>query len=117
MCVIEVSDERFEELVDAALALIPDSITRHITNVAVLIEDFCEGSPYTLGLYTGVALTEREFDHSGFLPDTITIYRGALKQLCFSEEELVEQVRITVLHEIGHYFGLDEDDLDRLGYA
>lgn len=113
---VEVSEERFEELVDLALAEIPRSLTDHITNLAILIEDWGE-DPGLLGLYNGVALTERTFDHTGFLPDTITIYREALKAFCSSEEELVEQVRITVLHEMGHYFGLDEDDLDRLGYA
>lgn len=114
---IEVSDERFEELVDQVLAAIPESVIDHVSNVAILIEDFNEASPYILGLYHGVALTERTFDHTGFLPDTITIYRGALKNYCHSEAQLVEQVRITVMHEIGHYFGLDEDDLHRLGYA
>ncbi|AIU33629.1 MULTISPECIES: metallopeptidase family protein [Corynebacterium] len=114
---IQISDEHFEELVDQALSAIPESITEHITNLAILIEDYAEDSPYILGLYHGVALTERSFDHAGFLPDTITIYKEALKKYCSSEEELVEQVRITVMHEIGHYFGLEEEDLHRLGYA
>lgn len=114
---IEVSDERFEELVDAALAQIPEAIAERIRNVAFLIEDYNENSPYILGLYHGVALPKRTFDHTGFLPDTITIYRQALKNICHSEDQLIEQVRITVMHEIGHYFGLDEADLHRLGYG
>ncbi len=114
---IEVSDDRFEELVDAALAQIPDAVADRIRNVAFLIEDYDPASPYILGLYRGVALPKRTFDHTGFLPDTITIYRQAIKNVCHTEEQLVEQVRITVMHEIGHYFGLDEDDLHRLGYG
>ena len=114
---MEISDERFEELVDQALAQIPDEVHEHIKNVVFLIEDYNPRSPYILGQYTGVALPKRTFDHTGFLPDTIAIYRQALKDYCWSEDELIEQVRITVMHEIGHYFGLDEDDLHRLCYG
>ena len=102
---MEISDERFEELVDQALAQIPDEVHEHIKNVVFLIEDYNPRSPYILGQYTGVALPKRTFDHTGFLPDTIAIYRQALKNYCWSEDELIEQVRITVMHEIGHYFG------------
>ncbi|AKE42148.1 Uncharacterized protein conserved in bacteria [Corynebacterium kutscheri] len=114
---VEISNERFEELVDQALSEIPESMTKHVRNLAVLIEEYHPERPSILGLYTGVALPQRTFDHTGFLPDTITIYREALKAYCYTEEELVEQTRITVMHEIGHYFGLDEDDLHRLGYG
>lgn len=114
---VDISDERFEELVTQALDQIPDEVHDQIHNVVFLIEDYNEDSPYILGLYEGVGLTERTFDHTGFLPDSITIYRESLKNYCTSEEMLVEQVRVTVMHEIGHYFGLDEDDLHRLGYA
>lgn len=114
---IDISDERFEQLVDQALASIPDDIMQHISNVVFLIEDLHPDNPWILGLYHGVALPNRTFDHTGYLPDTITIYRQALKNFCRTEEQLVEQTRITVMHEVGHYFGLDEDDLDRLGYA
>ncbi|AGN20407.1 metallopeptidase family protein [Corynebacterium glutamicum] len=113
---IEVSDERFEELVDLAFDQVPQQFLDHMRNVVLLIEDFNPDSPYILGLYHGVALTERTFNHGG-LPDSITIYKGALQNYCNSEEQLVEQVRVTVLHEIGHYFGLGEEDLHRLGYA
>lgn len=112
-----VSDEEFEELVDAALAQIPTHITDRVRNLAILIEEAHPGSPSTLGLYTGVPLTERTFDHAGFLPDTITIYRESLKDYCSTKEELVEQIRITVLHEIGHYFGMDHEQMHRLGIA
>ena len=68
------------------------------------------------GLYEGVPLTERGFDEV-LLPDSITIFRRPLLEWAESEEEVVEEVRITVLHEIGHFFGMDEDKLDELGYA
>lgn len=113
---IEVSDARFEELVDLAFDQVPQAFLNHMRNVVLLIDDYNEESPYILGLYHGVALTERTFDHAG-LPDSITIYKGALQDHCHSEEQLVEQVRVTVLHEIGHFFGLGEGDLHRLGYA
>ncbi|GGG79419.1 metallopeptidase family protein [Corynebacterium pelargi] len=112
-----VTDEEFEELVDEALAQIPTHITDRVRNLAVLIEDAHPDSPGILGLYQGVPLTERTFDHAGFLPDTITIYRTSLKNYCSTPEELVEQIRITVLHEIGHYFGMDHEQMHRLGIA
>lgn len=113
---INISDERFEELVDLAFDQVPQQFLDHMRNVVVLIDEFNPDSPHILGLYHGVALPNRVFNHGG-LPDSITIYKGALCNFCSTEEELIEQVRITVLHEIGHYFGLDEDDLHRLGYS
>ncbi|MDY3127048.1 MAG: metallopeptidase family protein [Corynebacterium sp.] len=114
---IEVSPECFEDMVTDALDKIPDAFVARMKNLAILIEDFHEESPHILGLYEGVALTERTFDHTGFLPDAIFIYRGALQQMCSSEEELRHQVEITVFHELGHYFGLDDAELHRLGWG
>ena len=74
-----------------------DLVHEHIKNVVFLIEDYNPRSPHILGQYTGVALPKRTFDHTGFLPDTIAIYRQALKDYCWSEDELIEQVRITAL--------------------
>lgn len=113
---IEVSEDRFEELVDQALDTIPEAFLSHMRNVVILIDNYNENSPFILGLYHGVALPERAFDHGG-LPDTITFYKGALQDYCGSEKQLIEQVRITVMHEVGHYFGLSEEDLHRLGYG
>ncbi|MFC2405654.1 MAG: metallopeptidase family protein, partial [Corynebacterium matruchotii] len=84
---MEISDERFEELVDQALAQIPDEVHEHIKNVVFLIEDYNPRSPYILGQYTGVALPKRTFDHTGFLPDTIAIYRQALKNYHMAIEQ------------------------------
>ncbi|MEJ5998130.1 metallopeptidase family protein [Corynebacterium sp. H130] len=114
---IEVSDERFEELVDLGLAQVPPELLNRLENAVILIEDYHPSGPHILGLYEGVALPDRTFDYSGHLPDAITIYRGALQDFCRTEEELVEQVKITVIHEIGHYFGLDDDELHRLGWG
>ena len=70
-----------------------------------------------LGLYEGVALTERDSHYAGSLPDTITIYRAALLDVCDDEDEVVEEVKITVVHEIAHHFGIDDDRLHELGWA
>ena len=114
---IEVSDERFEELVEQGLDRIPDEFLRHLTNVVILIGEYNERSPHILGLYEGVALTRKTANHTGHLPDTITIYKNALEDHCNSEEELVHQVAVTVIHEVGHHFGLDGGDLHRLGWG
>ena len=114
---VAISDERFEELVDEGLDLVPEKLLNHLTNVVIQIEDRHPRSPGILGLYEGVALTERTNEFSGFLPDTITIYRESLKDYCASESELVEQVRITVIHEIAHYFGIDDARLHELGWG
>src|SRR3954471_1697159 len=107
----------FDELVDAALDQIPDEIASLVHNVVVLVEDEPPpDDPDLLGLYDGVSLTERGADHTG-LPDRITIFRGPLLEMCAEEEELVRQIRITVVHEIAHHFGIDEVRLHRLGYG
>lgn len=109
--------KRFEELVSDALDLIPPELAAAFDNVVVLVEDRNLEEPDLLGLYEGVALTERDSFYAGSLPDTITIYRGALLQMCDSEEQVVEEVAITVIHEIAHHFGIDDDRLHQLGWA
>lgn len=111
-----VTDQRFDELVDEAIDGIPEEFLRELGNVVILVADRNPDEPELLGLYEGVPLTERTADHWG-MPDVIHVYRDALLDFCTSEEDLVEQVRITVVHEVGHFFGMDEDDLERLGYA
>jgi predicted Zn-dependent protease with MMP-like domain len=109
--------QRFDELVSDALDLIPTELTDAMDNVVVLVADRHEEDDELLGLYEGVALTERDSDYSGALPDTITIYRDTLLDVCESAEEVIEQVAITVIHEIAHHFGIDDDRLDELGWA
>ncbi|RBO91759.1 putative Zn-dependent protease with MMP-like domain [Nocardia puris] len=112
-----MSEDRFEELVSDALDLIPPELTGAIDNVVVLIEPRDPEDPHLLGLYRGIALTERDSHYGGSLPDTITIYREAILEICGTEEEVVEEVAITVIHEIAHYFGIDEDRLHELGWG
>ena len=109
--------ERFEALVDAALDEIPAEITAVVHNVVVLVEDDAPpDDPDLLGLYDGVALTEREANFAAELPDRIFVYRNNLLDMCETEDELAEEVRITVVHEIAHHFGIDHDLLHELGY-
>lgn len=112
-----MSPERFEELVGEALDLIPPSLAQAIDNVVILVEDQHPEEPDLLGLYEGIALTDRDTTYAGALPDTITIYREALLDMCDTEEDVVEEVAITVIHEIAHHFGIDDDRLHELGWG
>jgi predicted Zn-dependent protease with MMP-like domain len=115
---VHVSAERFEELVDAALGEIPESMLDQIENCVVLVQD--EPEPELgdlLGYYDGIPLSERTTQYAGALPDRILIFSGPLCRMVSSEEELAEEIRITVWHEVAHYFGIDDHELDDLGYA
>lgn len=114
---IVVDEVRFGSLVDDALDSVPDELFVAMDNVVVLVSDRHPEEPDLLGLYEGVALTERDTTYSGFLPDTITIYRGALCDFCSSEEQLVHEVAVTVIHEIAHHFGIEEHTLHELGWG
>jgi predicted Zn-dependent protease with MMP-like domain len=116
---IDMEPERFDALVDRALDGIPDELATLVRNVVVLVEDEPpDGEPDDLlGLYDGIALTERDSTMGGQLPDRIFVFRGPLLDMCESEDELVEEVRITVVHEIAHHFGIDDHRLHDLGYA
>ena len=113
---LEVSEERFEELVADGLDAVPDEIARLMDNVVVTVE---EGRrPDLMGLYEGVPLTERD-DSYGLMamPDRITISRRAILAACHPEAEVVGEVRTTVIHEVGHHFGIDDDRLHELGWG
>lgn len=114
---IEVSEEEFEELVEDALERIPDKLLRSASNVALVTEDYNPHSRNILGLYQGIALTERNSEYSSVLPDKITIYRKAICDRVHTREELIEQVAITVIHELGHHFGIDDARLHDLGWG
>ena len=105
----------FEDHVRAALDSLPPDITDALRNVAVIVQDENPDDPDLFGLYEGVPLPERS-DHAGAPPDTITIYRRPLECDYPDPKDLQHEIRITVLHEIGHYFGLDEERLAELGY-
>ena len=114
---VRMSPQRFDELVSDALDQIPPELTAAIENVVVLVEGRHPDEPDLLGLYEGIALTERDSSYGGSLPDTITIYRDALLEICDTDDEVVEEVTVTVIHEIAHHFGIDDDRLHELGWA
>jgi predicted Zn-dependent protease with MMP-like domain len=115
--VIEVSLSRFEELVADALDSIPEELARHMDNVWVTVEDR-PPVPGLLGLYTGIPLTERDQGYAGMvMPDRITVYRRTICATCHTEGEVVEAVRVTVIHEVAHHFGIDDARLDELGWS
>ncbi|WP_115685698.1 metallopeptidase family protein [Corynebacterium senegalense] len=112
-----VSDEEFEALIDDALDDIPEHFARAMTNLVVLARPANEDNPELLGLFVGVPLPEQHANHSGYLPDAVFIYKDALEAICADVEELREEVRITVFHEVGHYFGMEEEALHELGWG
>jgi predicted Zn-dependent protease with MMP-like domain len=113
--VLDVGQERFEELVGDALDSLPDDLASAVDNVVVVVEDSHRAG--LLGLYEGYPLTERG-DYGGLvLPDRITIYRLAILGQCRTEEEVVDEVRTTVLHELAHHFGITDERLDELGWS
>ena len=110
----KLSHKEFENLVAKALAGIPEKFRDFLENVAVMIEDEPpEDMPDVMGLYEGVPLVERSIDDS-LLPDCITLYKGPIERTCRTPAEIETEVRLTVLHEVGHFFGLEESQLDQL---
>src|ERR1044072_637146 len=108
--------EEFEELVAEALDRIPPELTRLMDNVAVFVEDEPPSDdPELLGLYEGTPLTERGEWYAGVLPDRITIYRGPTLRMCDNREDVVAETEVTVVHEIAHHFGIDDERLHELG--
>jgi predicted Zn-dependent protease with MMP-like domain len=112
---IEVSPARFEELVEAALDSLPERLGRLMSNVAVMVQHE-PGPPGLLGLYEGIPLTSRTTGYAGVLPDRITIYHLAICAVCETEDEVIDQVRRTVVHEVGHHFGISDARLTELGW-
>lgn len=122
-----VSKAKFATLVEQALAELPEPFAEFLEEVPVEVRDRptrkqlklagLEEDELLLGLYHGVPRTGRSVEHSGRMPDVIYIFQEDIELVSATEADLVEQVRITVLHEIGHHFGLDEDELDELGYG
>ena len=112
---IEVEPPRFEEMVSRALDGLPADLGHMMRNVAVTVEPG-PGPPGLLGLYEGVPLTSRGSNYAGALPDRITIYQQAICALCDTEDQVADQVRRTVIHEVGHHFGISDDRLRELGW-
>ncbi|WP_433290873.1 metallopeptidase family protein [Pseudonocardia sp. CA-142604] len=114
---MEMTRRRFEEAVADALDSIPPQLTAAMDNVVVLVEDRNPEEPELLGLYEGVALTERTSSYGGVLPDRITIYRDAILDVCDDVDEVVHEVAVTVVHEVAHHFGIDDETLRELGWG
>ena len=113
---LSVDKDEFERLVVQGLDALPDQMVEGLDNVIFVVEDRPE-SDDILGLYDGVALTERGDYGYGELPDRIVIYREPLLEHCESLDELVQEIHVTLVHEIAHYFGIDDDRLHDLGWA
>jgi predicted Zn-dependent protease with MMP-like domain len=107
---------RFEELVGEALDDVPDELFAAFDNVVVLVEDRHEDEPDLLGIYEGIPLTERD-EYGGAMPDVIRIFRLALCDVVEDEDELVDEVYVTVVHEFAHHLGIDDERLHELGWA
>ena len=123
---IEVSRAEFEDLVADALDEIPPALASQLENVAVVVEEWPSSSQLArlggrgtlLGLYEGVPLTSRgPLSYSGVAPDRITIFQGPLSRIAHDVDDLAARVRVTVLHEVGHYFGMSDERLHELGWA
>ena len=114
---VEVGRETFEALVGAALDAIPPQLGELMTNVVVLVEDEAPPGEDLLGLYEGIPLTERDGGYSGVLPDTITIFRLPILRICQTPEDVVDEVRTTVIHEVAHHFGIEDGALHDLGWG
>ena len=115
---IDLDPAAFDAMVERALDDLPDDLARLVENVVVLVEPEAPADdPDLLGLYDGLALTERPANHAGELPDRILLFRGPLLDMADTEAELEEEVRITVVHEVAHHFGLDDARLHELGWG
>jgi len=119
---LSISPDEFEQLVRRAVESVPQEYRRFLANIAVVVEDEpppgvleefeLESEDDLLGLYSGTAVGEESFfDHAGRLPGRISIYRGPILRLCRTKEEVIQEVRDTVVHEIGHHFGLDDEEM------
>jgi predicted Zn-dependent protease with MMP-like domain len=116
--VIEMSRPDFEVLVAEALDEVPAELAALLDNVAIFVEDDApEHDPHLLGIYEGIPLTDRGHDYGGVLPDRITIYRYPTLAICDTVDDVVDEVNITVVHEIAHHFGIDDARLHELGYG
>ncbi len=115
---LQMSREEFEEAVGDALDLVPEAFMDQLDNVVFLVEDEPPPEdPELLGIYDGIPLTERDLHWGGHLPDRITIFRGPLVRMCEDREELLDEIAVTVVHEIAHHFGIDDDTLHELGWG
>ena len=114
---MDIGEEDFYALVEEALATLPEELLDDLENVAIVVEDEPEDGSEILGVYEGTALTERDSSWFGMLPDRVVLFRGPLSRMCEDEDDLFEEIAITLVHEIGHYHGIDEKRLHELGWG
>jgi predicted Zn-dependent protease with MMP-like domain len=115
---LEIPLAEFEDLVAQALDEVPASLARLVDNVVIqVVDDAPHDQPGLLGLYVGIPLTERGFSYAGAMPDRITIYRRPILAICRDRDQVVREVHVTVVHEIAHHFGIDDERLHELGYG
>ena len=114
---MDIGEEDFYALAEEALATLPEELLDDLENVAIVVEDEPEDGSEILGVYEGTALTERDSSWFGMLPDRVVLFRGPLSRMCEDEDELFEEIAITLIHEIGHYHGIDEERLHELGWG
>lgn len=115
---MELSDADFDALVSDALDAIPAPLAALMDNVVVLVEEEPPADdPDLLGLYVGTPLTERDSGYTFLVPDQVFVYRGPLLRMCLDAEELAEEIEITVVHEIAHHFGIDDEQLHEWGWG
>ena len=113
-----LTPEQFDAAVEEALELIPAQFREAMANVAVLVEaEPPEGEEELLGVYDGVPLTDWGQDWDGSLPDRVTVFQGPLERMCATREELLDEIAVTVVHEMAHHFGIDEERLHELGWG
>jgi predicted Zn-dependent protease with MMP-like domain len=115
---VEMTSERFEELVADALDEVPQELLDLMDNVVILVvDDPPADQPNLLGVYEGYSLTDRGWNYTGVLPDRILIFRNPILGICEDEDDVVEEVAVTVVHEIAHHFGIDDARLHALGWG
>ncbi|PJM74723.1 metallopeptidase family protein [Bifidobacterium simiarum] len=122
---MRISDDEFEHAIEEALQRIPPRFHQALNNIGIAMADESDDRELAtmddpdgelLGLYEGIPLPQRSNDYGGVMPDIITIFKGPHERICRTHEELVDQIRKTVMHEIGHYFGFDDATLHAHGY-
>ncbi|KGF01743.1 hypothetical protein HMPREF1628_05435 [Actinomyces sp. S4-C9] len=114
---MDISEDAFAALVEEVLAQLPESMLESIDNVAIFVAEEPEDGSDLLGLYEGVDLTERGDYGFGDLPDQITLFRLPLLRMCADMDELRREIQVTIVHEVAHHFGIDDDQLHELGWA
>ena len=113
---VEITADEFEALVNDELDALPPEMLDGLDNVVIMIEDEPEDGSDLLGVYEGLALTERDA-YAGVLPDRIILFSGPLTRMCDDRDDLAEEIHITLVHEIAHFYGIEEDQLHALGWG